>query len=80
VIFVLERPIDLAARRHGFDRAELRLRTDPESPCPRIAGLTYDSGAYEAIRAALGDGTVFLRGAMQRAGGKPAHGWRTTWR
>ena len=49
-MFVLERLIDLAARRHGFDRIELRRRnlvTQAEMPYPNPLGLTYDSGAYE---------------------------------
>ena len=56
-IFVLERLIDLAALRHGFDRVELRRRNlVPESAMPfaNPLGLTYDSGAYEkAMSAAL---------------------------
>jgi len=49
-MFVIERLIDMAARRHGFDRAELRRRNlIPASAMPYAnpLGLTYDSGAYE---------------------------------
>jgi carbon-monoxide dehydrogenase large subunit len=56
-IFVIERLIDLAARRHGFDRIELRRRNlIPESAMPftNPFGLCYDSGAYaRAMESAL---------------------------
>lgn len=56
-IFVLERLIDLAALRCGFDPVDLRRRNlIPEAALPfaNPLGLTYDSGAYEkALRAAL---------------------------
>jgi carbon-monoxide dehydrogenase large subunit len=48
-IFVIERLIDLAARKTGFDRIELRRRNlIPESAMPftNPFGLCYDSGAY----------------------------------
>jgi carbon-monoxide dehydrogenase large subunit len=36
VMFVMERLIDLAARRHGFDRLELRRKNlVPAAKCPR---------------------------------------------
>jgi carbon-monoxide dehydrogenase large subunit len=53
VIFVIERLIDLAARRHGFDRAELRRRNlVPASAMPyrNPLGLVYDSGDYAAAQ------------------------------
>jgi carbon-monoxide dehydrogenase large subunit len=59
VMFVMERLIDLAARRHGFDRLELRRRNlVPASAMPyrNAGGVLYDSGDY---RAAL-DRTVAL--------------------
>jgi aerobic carbon-monoxide dehydrogenase large subunit len=59
VMFVMERLIDLAARRHGFDRLELRQRNlVPAGAMPYRNGLgiLYDSGDY---RAAL-DRTVAL--------------------
>jgi carbon-monoxide dehydrogenase large subunit len=59
VMFVMERLIDLAARRHGFDRLELRRRNlVPPSAMPyrNAGGVLYDSGDY---RAAL-DRTVAL--------------------
>ena len=59
VMFVMERLIDLAARRHGFDRLELRRKNlVPASAMPyrNGFGVVYDSGDY---RAAL-DRTVEL--------------------
>jgi carbon-monoxide dehydrogenase large subunit len=59
VMFVMERLIDIAARQTGFDRVELRRRNlIPEAalPYPNPFGMTYDSGAYEAIL----DGTLAL--------------------
>jgi carbon-monoxide dehydrogenase large subunit len=52
VMFVMERLIDRAAREFGFDRIALRRRNlIPEAalPYPNPFGMTYDSGAYEAI-------------------------------
>jgi carbon-monoxide dehydrogenase large subunit len=49
VMFVVERLIDLAARRHGFDRVELRRRNLVPSeamPYENPLGLVYDSGDY----------------------------------
>ncbi len=51
-MFVIERLIDIAARRHGFDRVELRrLNLVPASAMPYAnpLGLTYDSGAYPQV-------------------------------
>jgi carbon-monoxide dehydrogenase large subunit len=51
VMFVMERLIDLAARRHGFDRVELRRRNlIPASAMPHrnAMGVLYDSGDYRA--------------------------------
>ncbi|MGH7389642.1 MAG: xanthine dehydrogenase family protein molybdopterin-binding subunit [Candidatus Rokuibacteriota bacterium] len=51
VTFVIERLIDLAARRHGFDRLELRRKNlVPASAMPyrTAAGVLYDSGDYLA--------------------------------
>jgi len=51
VMFVLERLIDLACRRYGFDRLELRRRNlvSPEAmPYRNPLGLVYDSGDYPA--------------------------------
>ena len=64
-IFVVERLIDLAARRHGFDRIELRRRNlIPESAMPfrNPFGLGYDSGDYGRAMSsalALGDWNGF---------------------
>src|SRR5437667_5440192 len=51
VMFVMERLIDLAARRHGFDRLELRrqnLVPSTAMPYKNPMGLVYDSGDYQA--------------------------------
>jgi aerobic carbon-monoxide dehydrogenase large subunit len=51
VMFVIERLIDLAARRHGFDRVELRRRNlVPAGAMPYRNGFgtVYDSGDYRA--------------------------------
>jgi carbon-monoxide dehydrogenase large subunit len=51
VAFVLERLIDIACRRHGFDRIEIRRRNlvTPEAmPYRNPLGLVYDSGDYPA--------------------------------
>ena len=51
VMFVMERLIDLAARRGGFDRLELRRQNlVPASAMPyrNAFGLVYDSGDYRA--------------------------------
>jgi carbon-monoxide dehydrogenase large subunit len=51
VMFIMERLIDLAARRHGFDRAALRLRNVArEFPYRNPQGLVYDSGDYAAVQ------------------------------
>ena len=49
VMFIMERLIDLAARRHGFDRVELRRRNlvPPDAmPYTNAVGVVYDSGDY----------------------------------
>jgi carbon-monoxide dehydrogenase large subunit len=52
VMFVIERLIDLAARRHGFERAQLRQRNlVGEFPYKNPQGLIYDSGDYAATQA-----------------------------
>jgi len=51
VVFLLERLIDIACRRHGFDRIEIRRRNlvTPEAmPYRNPLGLVYDSGDYPA--------------------------------
>jgi len=51
VMFVLERLIDLAARRHGFDRVELRRRNLVSTfPYKNPQGLVYDSGDYIGVQ------------------------------
>jgi len=52
-MFVIERLIDLAARRHGFDRLALRRRNlvPPEAmPYTNSFGIVYDSGTYAAAQ------------------------------
>jgi carbon-monoxide dehydrogenase large subunit len=52
VMYVLERLIDTAARRHGFDRVALRRRNlVPAGAMPyrNPFGLLYDSGDYVAV-------------------------------
>ena len=54
VMLVIERLIDLAARRHGFDRLEIRRRNlVPVAAMPwrNPFGLVYDSGDYAAVQA-----------------------------
>jgi carbon-monoxide dehydrogenase large subunit len=49
----MERLIDLAARRHGFDRVELRRRNlVPATAMPyrNPLGMLYDSGDYAAVQ------------------------------
>jgi carbon-monoxide dehydrogenase large subunit len=64
-MFVIERLIDLAARRHGFDRLALRRRNlvAPEAmPYTNPYGIVYDSGEYAAVQdraAALADWAGF---------------------
>ncbi|HMH52649.1 MAG TPA: xanthine dehydrogenase family protein molybdopterin-binding subunit [Candidatus Acidoferrum sp.] len=77
VMFVMERLIDLAARRHGFDRVELRRRNlIPAAAMPHTnaMGVIYDSGDYRAAldRAlALADWADFAaRRAEARARGR----------
>jgi aerobic carbon-monoxide dehydrogenase large subunit len=51
VMFALERLIDIACRRYGFDRLEIRRRNlvPPEAmPYRNSLGLVYDSGDYPA--------------------------------
>jgi carbon-monoxide dehydrogenase large subunit len=53
VMFVIERLIDLAARRHGFDRVALRRRNlvaAAAMPYRNPLGLLYDSGDYAAAQ------------------------------
>jgi carbon-monoxide dehydrogenase large subunit len=53
VMFLIERLIDLAARRHGFDRVALRRRNlVPAGAMPyrNPLGLLYDSGDYVAVQ------------------------------
>jgi aerobic carbon-monoxide dehydrogenase large subunit len=53
VMFVMERLIDTAARRHGFDRLALRRRNlvPPDAmPYTNPFGIVYDSGDYAAAQ------------------------------
>ncbi|MGP0093389.1 MAG: xanthine dehydrogenase family protein molybdopterin-binding subunit [Xanthobacteraceae bacterium] len=72
-MFVIERLVDMAAQRHGFDRVELRRRNlVPTSAMPYAnpLGLTYDSGAYEQTMdqaLTLGDWSGFPNRRAQAA-------------
>ncbi len=76
VMFIVERLIDLAARRHGFDRVALRRRNlVPAGAMPyrNPFGLVYDSGDYAAAQdraLALADWAGFeaRRAAARRRG------------
>ena len=77
VMFVIERAIDLAARRHGFDRVALRRRNlVPAAAMPyrNPLGLLYDSGDYAAAQdrvVALADWSGFeTRRGEARARGR----------
>ena len=77
VMFVLERLIDIACRRHGFDRLAVRRQNlvPPDAmPYRNPLGLVYDSGDYPASlrRAAeLGDWANFeARRAEARSRGR----------
>jgi carbon-monoxide dehydrogenase large subunit len=65
IMFVMERLIDLAARRHGFDRLELRRKNLVDSramPYRNAVGTLYDSGDYRDAfdrAVALADWTGF---------------------
>lgn len=76
VMFVMERLIDLAARRHGFDRVQLRRRNlvpPAAMPYRNALGMVYDSGDYVAVQdraVALADWDGFerRRAAARRRG------------
>jgi carbon-monoxide dehydrogenase large subunit len=77
VMFVIERLIDLAARRHGFDRVALRrknLVAAAAMPYRNPLGLLYDSGDYAAAQdrvVALADWAGFeARRAQARRRGR----------
>ena len=51
IMFMMERLIDIAARRHGFERAALReMNLVSEFPYRNPAGLVYDSGDYIGVQ------------------------------
>ncbi len=76
VMFVMERLIDLAARRHGFDRLELRRRNLVPAramPYENAVGVVYDSGDYRAaldraVQLADWSGFEARRAAARRRG------------
>jgi aerobic carbon-monoxide dehydrogenase large subunit len=77
VMFAIERLIDLAARRHGFDRVDLRRRNlvpADAMPYRNPLGLVYDSGDYVTAQdrvLALADWKGFeARRAEARARGR----------
>jgi aerobic carbon-monoxide dehydrogenase large subunit len=83
VVFVLERMIDIACRRHGFDRIEIRRRNlvAPNAmPYRNPLGLVYDSGDYPAsLRRVteLGDWAGFAVRARRASGCQPGPSART---
>jgi carbon-monoxide dehydrogenase large subunit len=74
MMFVIERLIDIAARRHGFDRLALRARNlVREFPYRNPFGLVYDSGDYVGMQervSGLADWSGFesRRAAARRRG------------
>jgi len=74
VMYVMERLIDLAARRHGFDRVELRRRNlvpPGAMPYTNPFGIVYDSGEYAAVQdraVALGDWAGFEARRLEARG------------
>ncbi|MFM9883198.1 MAG: xanthine dehydrogenase family protein molybdopterin-binding subunit [Burkholderiales bacterium] len=53
VMYVIERLIDIAAQRHGFDRIDIRRRNLVPSaamPYRNPYGMHYDSGNYQAVQ------------------------------
>jgi carbon-monoxide dehydrogenase large subunit len=76
VTYAIERLVDEAARRLGFDRVELRrknLVTPRQMPYPNAVGARYDSGTYEAnmdlaMRVADWDGFAARRKAAEVRG------------
>ena len=71
--YAIERIMDELAAELGLDPMELREQNwikHEEFPFTTIAGLTYDSGNYEAATAKA-DGAVRLRRAARRAGQPP---------
>ena len=53
IMFMIERLIDLAARRHGFDRRNCEVGTSSRAELPyrTQTGLVYDSGDYPGVQA-----------------------------
>lgn len=77
VMYVIERLIDIAARRFGFDRVDLRRRNLPkpeEMPWRNPFGLEFDSGDYPGVQSralALSDWAGFeARRAEARGRGR----------
>jgi carbon-monoxide dehydrogenase large subunit len=76
ITFAIERLIDIAAAKHGFDRIELRRRNlvrPGAMPYRNAVGMTYDSGRYEenmdlALRIADWSGFATRRRAAAKRG------------
>jgi carbon-monoxide dehydrogenase large subunit len=71
VMFVMERLIDLAAHRHGFDRVELRrwnLVPTAAMPYTNPFGIVYDSGDYGAVQDRRAAGSGFAPSRVSLAG------------
>jgi aerobic carbon-monoxide dehydrogenase large subunit len=75
VTFAIERLIDIAAGRLGFDRIELRRKNlvrEDEMPYTNAVGATYDSGRYEAnmnLAMRIADWSGFEARRVKAAGG-----------
>ncbi len=76
-VFVMDRLIDMAARRIGMDAAEIRklnLVNDDEFPYKAASGLVWDKSAFQAClaeaRRAIGYDELLAEQAKARAEGK----------
>ncbi|MEX2454333.1 MAG: xanthine dehydrogenase family protein molybdopterin-binding subunit, partial [Rhodospirillaceae bacterium] len=76
-VFVMERLLDMAARRLGMDAAEIRrvnLVNDDEFPYKAASGLVWDKSAFQAClaeaRAGIGYDALLAEQAKARAEGR----------
>ena len=82
---MLERAMDILARRLGLEPAEVRRRNFIRSfPHTTMTGMVYDSGAYEhnlevALRLWAADGSATARSEQARAAGKLVGGGLSSW-
>lgn len=69
-IYMIERLIDLAAARHGFDRVDLRRRNlipSDAMPFTNAVGVTYDNGDYRACMEEALDKADWMGFAQRKA-------------